>query len=122
MAPGQVVLQLEPQTGTDVRVTNSINFGLMVSGTNNTGVTLAINGVAGGNAQVGTAVSEHGRIDHLHSAGCGAEADQRRADDDHQRRQPDSFDYPEHFGAESDSDSDLGDSDVVQCWIGVGGR
>ena len=57
VAPGQVVFQLQPQTGSDVRVTNSINFGLMVSGTNNTGVTLAINGVAGGNATVGTAVS-----------------------------------------------------------------
>jgi uncharacterized protein (DUF1800 family) len=57
VAPGQVVLKLEPNTGSDVRVTNSINFGLMVSGTNNTGVTLAINGVAGGNAQLGTAVS-----------------------------------------------------------------
>jgi uncharacterized protein (DUF1800 family) len=57
VAPGQVVFQLQPQTGSDVRVTNSISFGLMVSGTNNTGVTLAINGVAGGNAQVGTAVS-----------------------------------------------------------------
>jgi uncharacterized protein (DUF1800 family) len=57
VAPGQVVFQLQPQTGSDVRVTNSINFGLTVTGTNNTGVTLAINGVAGGNAQVGTAVS-----------------------------------------------------------------
>jgi uncharacterized protein (DUF1800 family) len=57
VAPGQVVFQLEPQTGSDVRVTNSINFGLMVSGTNNTAVTLAINGIAGGNAQLGTAVS-----------------------------------------------------------------
>ena len=57
VAPGQVVLKLEPATGSDVRVTNSINFGLMVTGTSNMGVTLAINGVAGGNAQVGTAVS-----------------------------------------------------------------
>jgi uncharacterized protein (DUF1800 family) len=57
VAPGQVVFQLQPQTGSDVRVTNSINFGLTVTGTNNTGVTLAINGVAGGNATVGTAVS-----------------------------------------------------------------
>jgi uncharacterized protein (DUF1800 family) len=57
VAPGQVVFQLQPQTGSEVRVTNSINFGLTVTGTNNTGVTLAINGVAGGNAQVGTAVS-----------------------------------------------------------------
>ena len=57
VAPGQVVLQLQPNTGSDVRVTNSIGFGLTITGTNNTGVTLAINGVAGGNATVGTAVS-----------------------------------------------------------------
>ena len=56
VAPGQVVLKLQPGMGTDVRVTNSINFGLMVTGTDNPTVTLAINGVAGGNAQVGTAV------------------------------------------------------------------
>ncbi len=57
VAPGQVVLTLQPSSGTDVRVTNSLNIGLNVSGTNNTGVTLQVNGVAGGNAQVGTAVS-----------------------------------------------------------------
>ena len=57
VAPGQVVLQLQPNTGSDVRVTNSIGFGLTVTGTNNTGVTLAIIGVAGGNATLGTAVS-----------------------------------------------------------------
>lgn len=56
VAPGQVVLQLQPNAGTDVRVTNTINFGLTVTGTANTGVTLAINGVTGGNATVGTAV------------------------------------------------------------------
>lgn len=56
VAPGQVVLKLEPGAGTDVRVTNSINFGLMVTGTSNTAVTLAINSVTGGNATVGTAV------------------------------------------------------------------
>ena len=56
VAPGQVVLQLQPNTGSDVRVTNSINFGLTVTGTDNPAVTLAINGAAGGNAQVGTAV------------------------------------------------------------------
>jgi uncharacterized protein (DUF1800 family) len=57
VGPGQVVLQLQPATGTDVRVTNSLNFGLTVTGTANTGVTLAVNGVAGGNSTVGTAVS-----------------------------------------------------------------
>jgi uncharacterized protein (DUF1800 family) len=56
VAPGQVVLQLQPNQGSDVRVTNTIGFGLMVQGTANTGVTVAINGVAGGNATVGTAV------------------------------------------------------------------
>jgi uncharacterized protein (DUF1800 family) len=57
VAPGQVALRLEPSQGTDVRVTNSIGFGLEVTGTANTGVTVAINGVAGGNATVGTVVS-----------------------------------------------------------------
>jgi len=57
VAPGQVAFTLQPSQGTDVRVTNSISFGLEVTGTANTGVTLAINGVAGGNATVGTAVS-----------------------------------------------------------------
>ncbi len=57
VGPGQVVLQLQPGTGTDVRVTNSLSFGLTVTGTANTGVTLAVDGVAGGNSTVGTAVS-----------------------------------------------------------------
>jgi len=56
VGPGQVVLKLRPSMGSDVRVTNTINFELDVQGTANTGVTLAINGVAGGNATVGTAV------------------------------------------------------------------
>jgi len=55
VGPGQVVLMLEPSSGTDVRVNNTLNLGLNVSGTNNTGVTLQVNGIAGGNAQVGTA-------------------------------------------------------------------
>ena len=57
VGPGQVVLTVEPNDGTDVRVTNKLNLGLMVTGTANTGVTLAVNGVAGGNATVGAAVS-----------------------------------------------------------------
>lgn len=57
VAPGKVVLLLEPSNGTDVRVSNQLNLGLSVTGTNNTGVTLAVNGIAGGNATVGTAVS-----------------------------------------------------------------
>jgi len=57
VGPGQVVLTIPPGTDTDVRVTNSINLGLTVTGTMNTGVTLQVNGVPGGNSTVGTAVS-----------------------------------------------------------------
>jgi uncharacterized protein (DUF1800 family) len=57
VGPGQVVLTLQPNNGTDVRVTNSLNLGLQVAGTANTGVSLAVNGIPGGNAQLGTAVS-----------------------------------------------------------------
>lgn len=56
VGPGQVVLKIDPGN-TDVRVTNSLSLGLEVTGTTNTGVTLAVNGIAGGNATVGTAVS-----------------------------------------------------------------
>jgi len=57
VGPGQVVLQLQPEMGTNVRVRNPLNIGLTVMGTNNTGVNLFVNGVAGGNAQIGTATS-----------------------------------------------------------------
>jgi uncharacterized protein (DUF1800 family) len=57
VAPGQVKLRLEAWNGTDVRVRNSLNLGLEVMGTTNKGVTLAVNGIAGGNSTVGTAVS-----------------------------------------------------------------
>ena len=57
VGPGQVVLTLQPYSGTEVRVRNKLNIGLMVTGTNNTGVSLQINGIAGGNAQIGTVVS-----------------------------------------------------------------
>jgi len=57
VGPGQVVLTLDAGQGTDVRVTQTLNLGLAVAGTNNTGVTLQVNGIAGGNAQVGTATS-----------------------------------------------------------------
>jgi len=60
VGPGQVVLQLQRESGSDVRVGNSLSFGLAVNGTANTGVTLQVNGVPGGNAQVGTAVSNKG--------------------------------------------------------------
>src|SRR5208283_2598297 len=57
VGPGQVVLQLQPGSGTDVRVSNSLNLGLTVNGTDNPGVTLQVNGITGGNATVGTVVS-----------------------------------------------------------------
>jgi uncharacterized protein (DUF1800 family) len=57
VGPGLVVLKLEPNSGTDVRVSNKLNLGLMVNGTDNPGVMLQVNGIAGGNALVGTAVS-----------------------------------------------------------------
>ncbi len=57
VGPGLVVLTLEPNSGTDVRVSNSLNLGLMVNGTDNPAVTLQVNGVAGGNGVVGTAIS-----------------------------------------------------------------
>jgi uncharacterized protein (DUF1800 family) len=57
VGPGKVVLTLMPTAGTSVRVTNSLKIGLTVAGTNNTGVTWMINGIAGGNAQIGTIVA-----------------------------------------------------------------
>jgi uncharacterized protein (DUF1800 family) len=57
VGPGQVVLQIEPSDGFDVRVGNQLNLGLMVNGTDNPAVTLKVNGIPGGNSQVGTAVS-----------------------------------------------------------------
>ncbi len=57
IGPGNVVLTLQPGNGTDVRVSNKLSLGLTVTGTLNTKVTLKVNGIPGGNAQVGTAVS-----------------------------------------------------------------
>ena len=57
VGPGLVVLTLEPNSGTDVRVSNMLNLGLMVNGTDNPAVTLQVNGIAGGNGVVGTAIS-----------------------------------------------------------------
>lgn len=57
VGPGQVVLTLSPEEGTDVRVSNKLNIGLTVMGTDNAAVNLLVNGIAGGNAQIGTAVS-----------------------------------------------------------------
>jgi uncharacterized protein (DUF1800 family) len=57
VGPGQVVLTLQTSGGTSVRVTNSLRVGINVSGTNNTGVNWLIDGIAGGNAQIGTIVA-----------------------------------------------------------------
>ena len=57
VGPGQVVLQLEPENGYDVRVSNQISFGLNVNGTDNPAVKLEVNNIAGGNAVIGTAKS-----------------------------------------------------------------
>ncbi|HUN84987.1 MAG TPA: DUF1800 family protein [Terracidiphilus sp.] len=57
VGPGNVVLTLQPEMGIDVRVSNALTLGLMVQGTDNPAVQLFVNGVAGGNTQVGTAVS-----------------------------------------------------------------
>ncbi len=57
VGPGQVVLQIEPSSGFDVRVGNQLYLGLMVNGTDNPAVTLKVNGIPGGNSKVGTAVS-----------------------------------------------------------------
>ncbi len=57
VGPGKVILTLMTNAGTSVRVTNSVKIGLTVAGTNNTGVNWLINGIAGGNAQIGTIVT-----------------------------------------------------------------
>jgi uncharacterized protein (DUF1800 family) len=57
VGPGKVIFQLEPNSGTDVRVSNKLSFGLMVNGTDNPAVSLEINGISGGNGIVGTVVS-----------------------------------------------------------------
>jgi uncharacterized protein (DUF1800 family) len=57
VGPGLVALKLETYSGTDVRVSNLLNLGLTVNGTDNPAVTLQVNGIAGGNGVVGTAVA-----------------------------------------------------------------
>jgi hypothetical protein len=51
--PGQVMIQLQPSE-TSVRVNNSINIVPTVTGSQDTALTWTVNGVAGGNAQIGT--------------------------------------------------------------------
>ncbi len=57
VGPGKVLLTLTANAGTSVRVTNSVKIGLTVTGTNNTAVNWLINGIAGGNSQIGTIVA-----------------------------------------------------------------
>jgi uncharacterized protein (DUF1800 family) len=52
--PGQVQLTMQRGNETTVRVTNSIYLGVAVNGTNNTALKWTINGMAQGNAQIGT--------------------------------------------------------------------
>src|SRR3984885_3621450 len=51
--PGQVVILLQPSE-TSVRVNNTINITPTVTGSQDTALTWTVNGVAGGNAQIGT--------------------------------------------------------------------
>ncbi|HVZ84396.1 MAG TPA: DUF1800 domain-containing protein [Terracidiphilus sp.] len=57
VSAGQVQLTLQTPAGSDVRVRNTLGFSVMVTGTNNTAVNVMINGIAGGNAQLGTVVA-----------------------------------------------------------------
>jgi uncharacterized protein (DUF1800 family) len=54
VGPGQVVLNLQTDGASTVRVNNSLTVGIGVTGTLNTGVTWTINGATQGNAQIGT--------------------------------------------------------------------
>ena len=51
--PGQVVVQLQPSE-TTVRVNNTITITPTVTGSQDTALTWTVNGIAGGNAQIGT--------------------------------------------------------------------
>ena len=51
--PGQVVIKLQPSE-TSVRVNNTINITPTVTGSQDTALTWTVNGIAGGNAQIGT--------------------------------------------------------------------
>ena len=54
VGPGQVVLTIQTSGGTSVRVGNNLNIGITISGTNNIGINWLVNGIAGGNSQIGT--------------------------------------------------------------------
>ncbi len=51
--PGQVVIQVQPSE-TSVRVNNTITINPTVTGSQDTALTWTVNGIAGGNAQIGT--------------------------------------------------------------------
>jgi uncharacterized protein (DUF1800 family) len=53
VGPGQVVIQLMP-TETSVRVNNTITITPTVTGSQDTALTWTVNGIAGGNGQIGT--------------------------------------------------------------------
>jgi uncharacterized protein (DUF1800 family) len=53
VSPGQVVILLQP-TETSVRVNNTITITPTVTGSQDTALTWTVNGIAGGNAQIGT--------------------------------------------------------------------
>lgn len=57
VAAGKVVLKLQSYDGADVRVRNTIHFNVTVTGTTNTAANVLVNGIAGGNAQIGTAAA-----------------------------------------------------------------
>ena len=57
VTPGQVMLKVLTNAGSSVRVNNSLRIDLTVSGTQNTGVTWQVNGIPGGNPQIGTVVA-----------------------------------------------------------------
>jgi uncharacterized protein (DUF1800 family) len=57
VTPGKVMLKVTTNDGTSVRVNNSIKVGLTISGTLNTGMVWQVNGINGGNAQIGTVVA-----------------------------------------------------------------
>jgi uncharacterized protein (DUF1800 family) len=62
VGPGRVILSLYTGGDSDVRVSNSVSFSLNVNGTDNTAVTVAINGIQGGNSTIGTVVAKNGTI------------------------------------------------------------
>lgn len=59
---GAVTLSLQPNEGTQVRVSKFLYFGVNVTGTTNTAVQVEVNGIPGGNATVGFALASNGNI------------------------------------------------------------